>query len=409
MTLESSTRKLKILVQAYACEPGEGSEPGVGWYMCQAISKDNEAWVITRKNNKDAIDKELSVNPNHNLNFIYTDLPKWLSFWKKGGRGIRTYYYLWQFAALLKARMLLKTHKFDIAHHITFVNDWLFSSFSLLPLPFIWGPIGSHPKAPATLVHSKTDYFKDRLRYGFQSFMRTVDPLFWICAIRSRLVIGISKDVGNKFPLSLLSRHKYITHTAIGVEDVFEIEQHKTGKNILSIGRLVPIKAFHLTIDAFNKALQTDPELKLTIIGKGPLKSLLIAKCETLGIQNAVTFLDWLPRTEALDAMNQADIFLFPSFEGGGMVVLEAMANGVPVICLDYGGPGEMARSDFCEIIAISDYNTTVNSLSKSLLTQTACENIHKQDIQQWVADHYLWSNRYLTINSWYKTVLNQE
>lgn len=44
--------------------------------------------------------------------------------------------------------------------------------------------------------------------------------------------------------------------------------------------------------------------------------------------------------------MNKSDIFLFPSFEGGGMVVLEAMAAGLPVVCLDYGGPGEMVTDD---------------------------------------------------------------
>jgi len=404
---KSSTRR-KVLIQAYACEPNEGSEPGVGWYMCQAIATENEAWIVTRKNNRQCIEDELKAHPNPNLHFVYTDLPKWLSFWKKGGRGIRTYYYLWQFAALIKARMLLTQHKFDIAHHITFVNDWLFSSFSLLPIPFIWGPIGSHPKAPASLVHSKKDYIKDRLRYSFQSFMRTLDPLFWICAIRSKMVIGISKEVGKKFPISLLAKNKYINHTAIGVEDVFEINANKTGKSIISIGRLVPIKAFHLTIDAFYQASLTDPELKLTIIGKGPLKSQLIQKCEKLSISNAVTFLDWLPREKVLKEMNQSDIFLFPSFEGGGMVVLEAMANGVPVVCLNYGGPGEMVDSNLCSSIELGNYTSTVSNLSAGIL-KTINNNQDMVKIQQWVSDNYLWENRHVTVNNWYSKVLNQD
>lgn len=404
----SKAKNRKVLVQAYACEPNEGSEPGVGWYMCQAIAEDNEAWVVTRKNNKQCIEAELKINPNPNLHFIYTDLPKWLSFWKKGGRGIRTYYYLWQFAALLKARKLVNQQNFDLAHHITFVNDWLFSSFSLLPIPFIWGPIGSHPKAPASLTSSKKDYIKDRLRYGFQSFMRTFDPLFLICAIRASLIIGISKEVGQKFPLSLLSKGKYINHTAIGVEDIFDINTNRTGKNIISIGRLVPIKAFHLTIDAFHTAYKVDPELKLTIMGKGPLKETLTDRCISLGIKDSVTFLDWLPRDDVLKTMNQSDVFLFPSFEGGGMVVLEAMANGVPVVCLNYGGPGEMTPTDTSCKTEVSNYENTIKSLSNNILYILDNSNTTStgESSQKWITDHYLWCNRHKTITAWYDNVL---
>jgi len=402
----SSTKR--ILVQAYACEPNEGSEPGVGWYMCQAIARNNETWVITRKNNRECIENELKTNPNPNLNFVYTDLPKWLSFWKKGGRGIRTYYYLWQFAALLKARYLLKKHKFDIAHHVTFVNDWMFSSFCLLPLPFVWGPIGSNPKAPATLVHSRLIFIKDRLRYSFQSFMRIIDPFFWVCCIKSDLTIGLSKEVGQKFPISLLSKNKYLNHTAIGVEGIFNINQEKSGKHILSIGKLLPVKAFHLTIDAFHQAHSIEPDLKLTIMGKGPLKSFLIEKCENLGISSSVTFIDWSPRNEVLAAMNKSDVFLFPSFEGGGMVVLEAMANGLPVVCLNYGGPGEMVNSKLCKAVNISDYKTTVAELSRSILSSVKQDTQIYKDIQQWVYDNYLWSKRHHTIDSWYTQALKQ-
>ena len=47
----------------------------------------------------------------------------------------------------------------------------------------------------------------------------------------------------------------------------------------------------------------------------------------------------------AFEEMRKADLFLFPSFEGGGMVVLEALAHGLPVVCLQYGGPGEMVST----------------------------------------------------------------
>ena len=56
------SKKLKILISAYACEPDKGSEPGVGWNWAKQISRFHEVWVITRKNNRPSIEKELEEN-----------------------------------------------------------------------------------------------------------------------------------------------------------------------------------------------------------------------------------------------------------------------------------------------------------------------------------------------------------
>ena len=52
---------LRVLVSAYACEPGRGSEPGVGWHWVREIARFNEVWVITRMNNRKAIETALAV------------------------------------------------------------------------------------------------------------------------------------------------------------------------------------------------------------------------------------------------------------------------------------------------------------------------------------------------------------
>ena len=75
---------LKILLSAYACEPHKGSEAGVGWHWAVELSRlRHEVWVITRANNRTAIDAELAHNPHPNLHFIYYDLPDWAKSWKK--------------------------------------------------------------------------------------------------------------------------------------------------------------------------------------------------------------------------------------------------------------------------------------------------------------------------------------
>lgn len=402
----------RVLVEAYACDPEEGSEPGVGWNMVNAITGPHEAWVITRSNNRTAIETALTRQPRHDLHFIYVDLPRWAAFWKKGGRGIRTYYYLWQLLAWFRARRLTKKIDFDLAHHVTFVNDWLYSFIPLTPLPAVWGPIGSHPYIPFSLRMDFTTYIRDRLRYGFQAFMRFADPLFWLCTFRSRLIIGIEKGVVRRLPPAPRIRKRFIAHTAIGVESLPPPKntntQNTQGLQVLCVGRMVTIKGLHITLMAFSHLVRRHTDAKLKIIGKGPLKDRLIRLAHELSISDSVEFVDWLPRNDVIATMRQADVFLFPSFEGGGMVVLEAMANQVPVVCLNYGGPGQMVGDDCGFKIPPSSLKSTVRELGEALCFY--CDNPltlqqHGLNARQHVEKHYLWSNRSAAIDSWYREV----
>ncbi len=109
----------KILLSAYASEPGKGSEPAVGWNWAAAMSRLHEVWVITRANNQAAI--EASDEPWVNqVHWVYYDLPGWLRRWKKGSRGVQLYYWLWQIGAFFTARRLHRQVRLELVHHVTF-------------------------------------------------------------------------------------------------------------------------------------------------------------------------------------------------------------------------------------------------------------------------------------------------
>ena len=405
-----------VLVAAYACDPEEGSEPGVGWNMVTAIARQHKAWVVTRSNNRTPIEAKLLEEPQPNLHFIYVDLPRWAAFWKKGGRGIRTYYYLWQLLALYHSTKLIKTKDFDLAHHVTFVNDWTYSFAPLTGLPTVWGPIGSNSSIPLPFCLDYTTFIQDRIRYGFKAFMRIIDPLFWICSIRSKLIIGIEKAVIDRMPPTPGIKNRFIAHTAIGVESLpparKEITHDTETLRVLSVGRLITIKGFHMTLMAFSEFSRHYPNTTLTIIGKGPLKDRLIRISHELGISDSVEFIDWLPRNDVLAAMQEADIFLFPSLEGGGMVVLEAMANQVPVVCLDYGGAGLMVGTECGLKIQPSSLSATVASLGEALryyADNPSKRMEHGRNARQHVESNYLWQNRTAAIDSWYRKAVNAQ
>ena len=88
-----------ILATCYAVNPFKGSEDGMGWNFVYQIARFNKVIAITRENNRVAIEKFMAQNPDpiyQNITYMYFDLPYWMRFWKKGGRGAMLYYTMWQ-------------------------------------------------------------------------------------------------------------------------------------------------------------------------------------------------------------------------------------------------------------------------------------------------------------------------
>ena len=131
---------MKILISAYACEPGRGSERGVGWNVAREVARYHEVWVLTRPDeSKEAIESELAKNPVPNLHFIYFTLPFWQDSMRWGQSGaMQIHYYLWQIQAYFVACRLHEKIGFDLCHHVTFVKYSSPSFLSLLPFPLFW-------------------------------------------------------------------------------------------------------------------------------------------------------------------------------------------------------------------------------------------------------------------------------
>lgn len=104
-------------------------------------------------------------------------------------------------------------------------------------------------------------------------------------------------------------------------------------KILLSVSNLVPTKGIDLNLQALQKLLPKYPELKYWVIGDGPERGNLERLSLKLGLSSQVEFLGQLPREGVMASMAACDIFSLPSWqEGFGIVYLEAMAHGKPVI-----------------------------------------------------------------------------
>ena len=114
---------------------------------------------------------------------------------------------------------------------------------------------------------------------------------------------------------------------------------------ILHVARLVEKKGTAVLINAVKQVKLLNPDVKLVIIGEGPLLDGLKAQVTSLGLDQTVTFTGALPHVDVMAWMRKASMFVLPSItaktgdaEGLGMVLLEAAVTGVPVIGTQHGG-----------------------------------------------------------------------
>ncbi|MXN67426.1 glycosyltransferase [Stappia sp. GBMRC 2046] len=121
-----------------------------------------------------------------------------------------------------------------------------------------------------------------------------------------------------------------------------EWSPQRGNNNLIAVGRLVDQKGFDLLLEAFSKVARSFPDWTLTIWGEGPLRSELEARRDELGLGERVRMPGVTERPTIW--IETADIFVLSSrYEGWGIVLLEAMAAGLPVVSFNCEwGPSDM-------------------------------------------------------------------
>ncbi len=337
---------MKILISAYSCEPGKGSERGVGWNVVREVAKYHEVWVLTRPDeSQEAIEAELAHNQVPNLHFVYFTLPIWGGGWRWGSNGaMQIHYYLWQIQAYFVARRLHREIGFDLTHHVTFGNYWTPSFLSLLPVPFVWGPVGGGETAPKSF---RSDFgLKGALYETARDAARTLgelNPFVRLTAQRSWLVLVATKETAARLQKIGVKRLRFVSgQTGLSKEEIDQLKaltkRDTSVVRFLSIGRLLHWKGFHLGLKAFALAKLTDAEY--WVIGDGPQRSRLELLAKELGIAEKVKFWGNISREEVLHKLEKCHVVVHPSLHDFSPTVCwEAIAAGCPVLCLDLGGP----------------------------------------------------------------------
>jgi len=138
---------------------------------------------------------------------------------------------------------------------------------------------------------------------------------------------------------------------------------------VVALSRLVPVKNYALLLDAFARADGLAGRAKLVIIGDGPEKGRLQDQARSLGLEARVDLVG--ARDNPLPLLKKADLFVHSSDrEGFGLVIVEALAAGVPVIATDCrSGPADILDNGrYGDLVPVGDADSLAAAIDRALL-----------------------------------------
>jgi glycosyltransferase involved in cell wall biosynthesis len=375
---------VKVLLSAFACQPHCGSEMEVGWKWAVHLAKlGQEVWVLTRSESRPAIELELVRLCEKRLHFRYYDLPEPICRWFSSGRklSLQIYYALWQWRAVRVAHDLHAHQAFDCVHHVTFAGLRAPSFMGTLGIPFIFGPVAGGERAPWKLRfgYGLKGWLLDALRDLANATVR-FNPFMLRTFASATTIYVTSRDTLALLPPA--QRKKAVIELAIGSEDddgdskvdLAETRRSDAMFRVLYVGNFQYLKGMHLGIPAFARLLKARPGARLTMIGHGSAKARWQKLAERLGIAANIDWEPWLPRAELTTFYVSHQLMLFPSLhDSGGTVVLESLAHGLPVVCLNIGGPGNIVINSCGRLIDVAGQSSTevIVRLSQALFDLT--------------------------------------
>ncbi len=411
----------------YECSPYRGSEWAVGWGRLLGAAKIAETHVITSEENFNVLERARSEGLLPANVYAHTPQPdvKLRSLERKRVLYAYNYraYHQWQVLAFELAQRLHEHMNFDLVHQVNVCTVREPGYGWKLDIPFIWGPVGGTQNFPMRFLPTLS--FAEAAKEGARSIAN------WFVLRKKRIRQAARQSAMLYGANSTNQRHLKFT-AGRGVEllletglhavqepdrtrfikrlEDFEARRNPQPLQLLWSGELQTRKALPILLHAL---VRLDPSLvwQLDVLGDGPMRAAWVEKAARLGLGKRVRFLGRLPFIEAVSKMQTADMLCFTSLrDTSGNVVLEALAAGVPVICFDHQGAGDMVSSRSGVKIPVSsparayvDWAHAISSLGSDpsrllALSQGATAR----------ARSFLWSKNHDVVNAAYERLLNR-
>lgn len=404
---------LSILINAYACSPEMGSEPGMAWNWCVNLANHCELHIITEGEFCDKIEAILPTLPQgKNMHFYYNPVSEKIRnmCWNQGDWRFYKYYKEWQWKTYLIAKEIIQQHHIDIVHQLNMIGFrepgylWKISE-----IPFVWGPIDAKENFPTTFlkgVNFKTKAFI-LLKNTITKYQLRYAKRVHLAAKRAKLVISASSNSQEAIKKYFHIDSPLLNETGCYIQDHPTINKsQKDSFDILWVGKLDFRKQLNLALCSVAKA--HNKHFKLHIVGSGnkiPYQKLV----EKLGIEKQCIWYGNVSHLQVQEFMQKSDLFFFTSIaEGTPHVVLEAIGNNLPILCFDTCGQGDCVNENIGIKIPLSnpqksthEFASILNNLERNRnLLQSMSEKCHQRQIE------LSWENKALQMINLYNNII---
>lgn len=355
---------MKLLISAYACAPNYGSDHAVGWnWTTEAHRLGHEIWALVSPAHHNSIKSACHDNPDlDGIHWVFPEVKAWPLKQTVEPKWERTYNLLWQRVALRHARDLDRRVDFDAIHHLTWAGIRAPTFLGTLKPPLIIGPIGGGETSPPSLRDGLS--FRGKLLEKIRDLSNstiTINPLVRPGLTNAAVIFVSTTETQNLFEGAL--RSKTVVFTQLGLPNPPAARPPRIRRGspkFLYAGRLLNWKGVHIAVRAFAEVARQIPDSHFTIVGDGPERSRLEQDVRAQNLFNHVEFIPRLPQNQLFELYDSHDLLLFPSLhDSGGFVVLEALSHGLPVVCLDLGGPKDMVTPNSGLVIKTSGRHTS--------------------------------------------------
>lgn len=409
---------MKILINAYACSPGMGSEPGMAWNWVSNLARFCELYIITEGEFRDKIEEVVpTLEQGKNMHFYYNPVSEEIRkmCWNQGDWRFYKYYREWQWKTYLMAKDICSKEQIDILHQLNMIGfrepGYLWKLSKENGVPFVLGPVDAKDKFPVAYLDGaglKTKLFM-RLKNFLTGIQLRYSGRVKKAARQSSVVFSASSNSQRSFKKYFGIDSPLLNETGCYIQN--HTLEDKTGKDtfdVLWVGKMDFRKQLGLALMSIGKAKSDN--IILHIVGGGDAGQYKSLAAE-LGIAEQCVWHGAVSHDEVQTIMQQSDVFLFTSVaEGTPHVVLEAIGNNLPVVCFDTCGQGDAVNdkvgrkiplSSPCQ--SVSDFAKLLNELedNRSLLKQLS-ENCKER--QQELS----WEEKAKTMMEWYEKILRK-
>lgn len=353
---------LSLLINAYACSPNMGSEPGMAWNWCVNLAKYCELHIITEGEFRNKIEAALPTLPQgENMHFYYNPVSEEIRkmCWNQGDWRFYKYYKEWQWKTYLIAKDICQKTHIDILHQLNMIGFREPGYLWKIPdIPFIWGPVDAKESFPLAYLEGaslKTKLFI-QLKNAITKWQLQHAKRVRLAVKRTSCVISASSNSQQAFKKYYQIDSPLLNETGCYIQKHPIIDKSKKKYfDILWVGKLDFRKQLSLALRSI--AATKNPHIKLHIVGGGN-NFIYQTLAKELGIESQCKWYGAISHEKVQTIMQKSDIFFFTSVaEGTPHVVLEAIGNNLPVVCFDTCGQGDSINEKVGRKIELSNPN----------------------------------------------------